>query len=126
MTMYGSEYDGSDGGLWDETDESCVNCCDPETYYYNGENLCEDCLVTKFRPEIDAIARGFLVQNSVAPELLAENMADLQVGMIDNPKNRDFCGVYLIFDYEREISLQELEANSRFVEGKKNNMGEIV
>jgi hypothetical protein len=112
MTEYNENYDGSDHGLWDETDESCVNCCDPETYYYNGENLCEDCLVTKFRPEIDAIARGFLVQNSVAPELLAENMADLQVGMIDNPKNRDFCGVYLIFDYEREISLQELEANT--------------
>ena len=126
MTMYGSEYDYSDEGTWDETDSSCVKCCDPDSYYYSGEYLCEDCLVAKFRPEIDAIARGFLVQNSVAPELIAENMADLQVGLINSPKNRDFCGVYLIFDYEREISVAELESNARYIEGKKNNTGEIV
>ena len=111
MTEYNENYDYSDEGTWDETDSSCVNCCDPEAYYYSGEYLCSDCLITRFRAEIDLIALDFMVQGGVAPDLIKENMRDLQVELLTSPKNRDFIGVYLIFDYEREISVAELESN---------------
>jgi len=111
--MYNDEYDYSDEGTWDETDSSCVNCCDPDAYYYNGQNWCLDCVEKLFWHETNLIAREYLMFKYKWRSAVNEMMDWMQVELIDNPKTVDFVGFKVSFlDDEREISVAELEANT--------------
>jgi hypothetical protein len=127
MTMYGSEYDGSDYGNSDGTQEACDFCFDPKYVEYQGQNRCLDCIEKLFWHETNLIAREHLMFKYKRPGTVDEMMDWMQVELIDNPKTVDFVGFKVSFlDDEREISLMELESSARFIKGKKNNMGEIV
>jgi hypothetical protein len=129
MTEYNENYDYSDHGQYDGTNETCKKCQDPDCLYYNDEMLCPDCLEVLFSEEIEKIAWEYLGMTDLSRSVTAmENeMGFMQVDILRSPLHADFIGFNLVFnDYEREISLMELEASARFIKGKKNNTGEIV
>jgi hypothetical protein len=111
MTRYGSEYDGSDHGQWDGTNEACSFCDDSDCVEYNGDWMCLSCLENMFYNEIEEIAEGYLSEKNGCVEAIENAMGWMQVELIESPKHCDFIGFKLVFqDDERETLVRELES----------------
>ena len=108
MTMYGSEYDGSDHG---EAKESRCYCCDAwEAFYDDGDYLCEDCLEEKYFHDIEAVAVPYIRSKGMRGDFAHAEYELMQVTLVKSAKNQDFIGFNLSFDNieDVEVSLMEI------------------
>jgi hypothetical protein len=122
MTMRGIDYDYSDHGESDGTQEACDFCFDPEYVEYEGQNWCLDCIEQKWWQEIGDISWEYIAMTYKDVRAIEDAMSWMQVELIDNPKTVDFVGFKVSFlDDEREISVAELEANTIHVKKEKDS-----
>jgi hypothetical protein len=118
MTMYGSEYDGSDHGDAEDAPR-CEECQYFEAFYHNGDYLCEDHWYDRFEKAICIIANRWITKGAWDEVWRVDELESMQVDIIRNPKHQDLIGWNLSFE-----NCEDLEAPLYYVESVFRGLSE--